>query len=87
MVDEIVVGLENPAGEPIFAHELPDVFHRIKLGGYRRQDDDGDVGRHDEACRHVPSGLVGQEYGVGAICDGLGDLDKVQIHRLGIASW
>ena len=47
--------------------------------------DDGDVGRHDQACRHVPTGLVDQEDGVGGGCDGRGDLREVQAHRLGVA--
>ena len=33
MVDEIVVGFEDAVREPIVAHELPDVFHRVELGG------------------------------------------------------
>jgi hypothetical protein len=45
---------------------LPDVFHRVELGGFWRQGDDGDVGRHDEARRHVPAGLIDQEHGVRA---------------------
>ena len=36
MVDEIVVGFEDATGEPVVAHELPDVFHRVDLGGFRR---------------------------------------------------
>jgi hypothetical protein len=45
MVDETVIGFEDAVREPIVAHELPDVFHRVKLGAFRRQGDDGDVGR------------------------------------------
>ena len=30
MVDEIVVGFEDAIGEPVVAHELPDVFHRVE---------------------------------------------------------
>src|SRR5262249_1648197 len=47
--------------------------------------DDGDVGRYDQACRHVPAGLVDQEDSVGGGCNGRGDLRKVQVHRFGIA--
>jgi hypothetical protein len=85
MIDEVVVGLEDAVGEPVVAHELPDVFHRIEFGAFRRQGDDGDVGRHDETRRHVPACLIDQEHGVGAWRDSLGDLDEVQVHRLGIA--
>ena len=31
MVDEIVVGFEDAIGEPVVAHELPDVLHRVEL--------------------------------------------------------
>ena len=33
--------------------ELPDVFHRVELGGFRRQRDDNDVGRHTTIVRAV----------------------------------
>ena len=85
MVDEIVVGFEDAIGEPVVAHELPDVLDRVELGRFRRQGNDGDVVRHGEAHRHVPSGLIDQEHGVGAWRDGLGDLDEMQVHRLGVA--
>ena len=85
MIDEIVVGFEDAVGEPVVAHELPDIFDRVELWGFRRQGDDGDVGRHDEARRHVPACLINQEHGVGAERDGLGDLCEMQVHRLGIA--
>ena len=84
-VDEIVVGFEDAIGEPVVAHELPDVFHGVELGGFRRQGDDGDVGRHDEARRHVPASLIDQEDGVGTGRDGLGNLREVQVHCLGVA--
>ena len=34
MVDEIVVGFEDAVGEPVVAHELPDVFDRVELGDF-----------------------------------------------------
>jgi hypothetical protein len=69
MVDEIVIGFED-------AHELPDVFHRAELGAFRRQGDDGDVGRNDKPRRNVPAGLSGQEHGVSASRDGRGRLRR-----------
>ena len=30
--EDLVVGLEDPVGEPIVAHELPDVLDRVELG-------------------------------------------------------
>jgi hypothetical protein len=85
MVDEIVVRFEDAIREPVVAHELPDVFYRVELWGSRRQGNDGDVAWHDDARRHVPACLIDQEDGVGTGRDGLGDLDEMQVHRLGIA--
>jgi hypothetical protein len=86
VVDEVVVGLEDAVGEPIVAHELPDVFHWIEFGGFRRQGDDGDVWRHEQARRHVPACLIDHQHGMGAWGNDLGNFDKMQVHRLGVAS-
>lgn len=86
IIDEIVVGFEDTVGEPVVAQELPDVLDRVEFGTFRRQGDNGDVGRHDEACREVPASLINYDDGVGTGCDDLGDLRKVEVHRLGIAS-
>src|SRR2546430_4644797 len=85
MVDEIVVGFEDTVGEPVVAQELPHVFDRVELGTFWRQRNDGDVGRHDEARRQMPAGLVDQEDGVGCRRDSFGDLREVQVHGLGVA--
>src|SRR5258705_11448891 len=55
MVDEIVVGFEDAVGEPVVAHELPDVLDRVELWALRRQQNDGDVGRHEEARECQPA--------------------------------
>jgi hypothetical protein len=86
VIDEIVVGFEDAVGEPVVAHKLPDVLDGVELGAFRRQGDNGDVGRHDEARREVPASLIDQKDGVGTGRDDLGDLREVQVHRLGIAS-
>jgi hypothetical protein len=65
MVD-IVVGFEDAVGEPVVAHELPDVLDRVELWALRRQQNDGDIGRHEEARGQVPAGLIDQEEGVGS---------------------
>ncbi len=77
MVDEIVVRFEHPVREPVVAHERPHVLNRVELGTFGWQRDDGDVGRYDEACRHVPAGLVDQEDSVGGGCNGRGDFREV----------
>src|SRR5262249_32261022 len=58
MVDEIVVGFEDAVGEPVVAHELPDVLDRVELWALRRQQNDGDIGRHEEAGGRVRAGLI-----------------------------
>jgi hypothetical protein len=57
--------IEDAVGKPVLAHELPDFFDRIELGAFWRQRNDGDVGRHEEASRQVPAGLIDQKDGVG----------------------
>jgi hypothetical protein len=85
MVDEIVVGFEDAVGEPVVAHKLPDIFHRVEFGRFRRQCYYGDVGRHDETRRHVPASLIDQENGVSTMRHSVGDLREVQVHCLGVA--
>ena len=85
MIDKVVVGFEDAVGEPIVPHELPDVFHGIEFRAFRRQRDDSDVVGHDEACRHVPAGLIDQEHSVGTGRDHPRDLEEMQVHRFGIA--
>ena len=77
MVDEIVVRFEHRVRESLVAHERPHVLNRVELGIFGRQRDDGDVGRYDKACRHVPAGLVDQEDSVGGGCSGRGDFRVV----------
>src|SRR5450631_2456081 len=64
MIDKVVVGFEDAVGEPIVPYELPDILHGVEFRAFRRERDDGDVLGHNETRRHVPAGLVDQEYGV-----------------------
>ncbi len=32
MIENVVVGFEDPVGEPIVADELPDIFDRVQFG-------------------------------------------------------
>jgi hypothetical protein len=50
---------EDAVRQPVVTQELPDVFDRIELGTFRRQ--------------QVPAGLIDQEYGVCAGRDGGGE--------------
>lgn len=85
MFQDILVGSENSIGEPVVAHELPDIFHGVELGRFWRQGEDSDVGRNDELRRHMPAGLIDKEHSMSARGDGFGDLGHMQCHRFCIA--
>ena len=53
-VEDLVVGPEDLVGEPVFAQELPDVFHRVQLRGPWRQRQECDVGRDRELAGAMP---------------------------------
>ena len=48
VIEEIVVGGEDAIGQPVVAHELPDVFDRVQFRALGRQGHEGDVCRHAE---------------------------------------
>src|SRR3979490_1125555 len=69
----------------VVAQELPDVFDRIEFGTLRRQRDESDVLRRDEAGRQMPTGLIEQKRGMSARRDLFCDFGKMQVHRLNVA--
>ena len=44
VIEDILVAGEDPVGEPVLAHELPDVLDRVQLRSFGREWYDGDVG-------------------------------------------
>src|SRR2546423_10682022 len=60
VVEDILVRLEYPVGEPVVADELPDVFGRIELGRFGRQRHQGDVVGNGELVGEMPAGLIEQ---------------------------
>ena len=86
VIDDIVVGHEDSVGEPVIAHELPDVLDRVQFGAFGRQWQQGDIGRHLECCRRMPSGLIEDEHGMGTGSDVEGDLCEMHAHRLAVAA-
>jgi hypothetical protein len=69
VIENCVIGAEDAVGDPILAHELPDVLDRIEFRALGRQWDDGDVGRSGDfgemqahrsgvAARHDKSGAL-----------------------------
>jgi len=85
VVEQVIIGYEDPVGEPVVAHELPEVFDRVQFGALGRQRHEGDVGGHGEAMRQVPSRLVEDDNGMAAWCDFCGNLGQVQVHGFGVA--
>ena len=85
MVEDVVVGLEDTVGEPIVAHELPDVFYGVELGRFRRQRQERDVVWNGQLRRNMPSGLIEDENGMRAGSNRKRDLFQMESHGLGVA--
>ena len=58
VIEDCVSIFEHAVGQPVVADELSDGFLRVQLGTLWRQWHDGDVVRHDELVREVPTSLV-----------------------------
>jgi hypothetical protein len=86
MVDDIVVGSEYAVGQPVVAHELPDVFDRIEFGAAGRERHQCYVGWNDQFGGSVSPGLVENDRRVRAGRDMECDLLKVYDHSLGVVA-
>ena len=86
MKDVFVVG-EDPVGEPIVAHILPNVLNRIELGRLGRKGYERHVFGHLQLRGHVPPSLIDEQNGVGAGFHSQRDLLEMQLHGLGVAKW
>ena len=87
VVEDVLVGFEDPVGEPVVSDELPDVLDRIQFGRSRRQEQQGDVVRQLKVLGAMPSGLVEDDDGMRVRRHGSGDLGQMQGHGVGIAAW
>ena len=85
MIEDFIIGIEDAVGEPIIAHELPDVFDWIEFGTFGWQRDDADIVGYDERAGHMPSSLIHEHDGMSTPRHGSGDFGKMQGHRVGIA--
>lgn len=85
LIDDVVVVLEDAVRQPVVPHELPEVLDRVQFRRPRRQEHQGDVFRHLQLRRDVPSGLVENEHGMCSGIDGVADFEKVFLHGLGVA--
>ena len=48
MIDDIVMRFKDAVGEPVVAHELPDILDRVQFGAPGWQRHEGDIGGHDQ---------------------------------------
>ena len=48
VIDDVVERFEDSIGEPVLAHELPDILLAVELGRTRRQRQERDVGWNPE---------------------------------------
>lgn len=85
MIDDVVVACEDPVGEPVVAHELPDVLLGVQFRGARRQRQEGDVGGHVEPAGEMPARLIQDHDGMRIRRDRDADLFKMSLHGRCIA--
>jgi len=86
VVDDVIVGFEDAVREAVVAHELPHVLDWVEFRASWRQRHQGDVGRHDQFGRSVPSGLIEQEDCMRAWGNVEGDFLEMHAHRLAVAT-
>lgn len=87
MIDDFIIGFEDAVGEPVIAHELPDIFDRIEFRAFGWKRDDADSVRYDECVCHMPASLIHEHDGMGIRGYVSGDFGKMQVHCVGIANW
>src|SRR5262245_9931120 len=85
VVDDIVEGFENPIGQPILTHELPDVFLTVEFGCARRQRHERDVVGNHEGFSAMPAGLIKQQNGVRPWDDVGRDREEMGLHGFTVA--
>jgi len=84
--DDVPVGGEHAARQPVVAQKLPDVLDRVQFGRSIWQQHQREIVWHDEILGAVPSGPVHQQDPRGSGRHGLCDLGQVQAHGLRVAS-
>ena len=82
--DNGVIMVEDAVGEPVGAHILPDVLHRVQLGRARGQEDRLYVRGHFELAGRMPSRSIHEQHSHRSLCDVARDFVKMELHRLGI---
>ena len=85
-IDDIVIALVDPVGEPVVSYVLPDVLDRVQFGRARWQGQEGGVLGDLQLSAGVPSGLVEDDKGVRPIADLRRDLIEMPLHGLRVAA-
>jgi len=85
VVDDILVGFEDPVRQPVVAHELPDILDRVELGASGWQRHERDIVGDDQFGRAMPARLIEQQDGMGTRCDVEGDLLEMHAHGPAVA--
>ena len=83
-VDDGIVALEDPVGEPVLPQVLPYVLDGVQFRRSGRQEDQGDVPWDAEFCGGVPAGPVEKQNGMGTPGDMAADLVEMELHGLGV---
>ena len=76
--------MEKPQRKEALAQVEPDALDRVEFGTVRRQDDEGDAGRHDEVTAHMPAGAVEDHDEMRVRRAGCRDVVEKDLHRAGI---
>jgi hypothetical protein len=85
VIENVVVGFENPIREPVIAHVLPDIFDLVELRRFRRQRQEGDVGGNQQLLLDMPPCLIEDEDGVRATRDRKRKFLEMESHGLAVA--
>src|SRR5579863_10626158 len=80
VVDDIVEGFEDPVGEPVLSHELPDIFLTVEFRRAWRQRQERDVARDLECLGTMPASLIEQHDRVRTWSDLGCDFVEMELH-------
>ena len=81
------VGVPDLMCECVSAEILPDEFDRVQLGRVGRQDQQCDIGWHDQLWRAVPAGTVDHQQGDGASAHAHTDFGEILVHNVNVDGW
>lgn len=83
-IDDLGGVVEDAVRELVILEIEPEPLDRVEFGRVGRQEDRGDVLRHDEIAGDVPAGLVHQYDSVRAGGDSAGEFGEKEAHRFGV---